>query len=122
MAAAYNRGDWDTAVSYMTPDVTYDMSRDSNEWRGIHEGREGVRRVWEQFAELWESMRIEIDEFVYVSGQLIVARTTLYLRGRDGIELTAGQSSVWTFRDGAVSAFASYNELDEALRAAGLSG
>jgi ketosteroid isomerase-like protein len=120
LMAAFNRGDWDTALSYAAPDVTYDVSRDLHEWRGIYEGREGVRHAWEQFHEPWESLRIVIDEFVQVGEDTVVTHATGYLRGRDGIEVTARQSGVWTLRDGAVGAFASYNESEEALEAAGL--
>jgi ketosteroid isomerase-like protein len=118
--AAFNRGDWDAALSYAAPNVKYDTSRDLNETRGIYETPEGVRRAWEQFHEPWESWRIEIDEFVDVGEDTVVTRQTGYLRGRDGIEVTARQIGVWIFRDGAVSEFTSYNQLGEALEAAGL--
>jgi ketosteroid isomerase-like protein len=117
--AAYDQGDWDTALSYAAPDCRFDTSRNANEWRGIYEGRE-VKRVWEGFHEQWASWRTEIDEFVHVGEDVVVTRQTGYLRGRDGIEVMARTSAVWTFREGAVSAFVHYNE-DEALEAAGLS-
>ena len=117
--AALDRGDWDAALSYAAPDVKYDGSRNLGEWRGIHQGHEDVKRAWEMFYEQWESVRTEIDEFVHVGENVVVTRTTGYLRGRDGIEVTARTSGIWTFRDGAVSGFVHYNE-DEALEAAGL--
>ena len=64
--AAFNRGDWDAALSYTTSDFKYDTSRHLNEWRGIYEKPESVRLVWERFFEPWESWRIEIDELVEV--------------------------------------------------------
>ena len=118
--AAFNSGDWDAALSYVAPDVKYDTSRDLNEWRGIYEGPEGVRRAWERFSEPWESWRVEIDEFFHIGEHVVVTRQTGHLQGRDGIEVTARQNGVWTFRDGAVSEFATYNELEDALEAAAL--
>ena len=76
--AAFNRGDWDAALSYGSPDIVYDTSRDLNEARGIYEGREGVRRALERFYEPWESWRVEIDEFVHVGEDMVVTR-------RDGL-------------------------------------
>jgi hypothetical protein len=38
----------------------------------------------------------------------------------DGIEVTACTYAVWIVREGAVSEFAHYGELEEALEAAGL--
>jgi ketosteroid isomerase-like protein len=120
VVAAFNRGDWDAALSYAAPNFRFDNSRDLNETRGIYETREGVKRVMERFYEPWESYRSEIDEFVHVGEDTVVTRQTGYLRGRDGIEVTARTSAVWTFRDGAVTEWAHYNELEEALEAAGL--
>jgi ketosteroid isomerase-like protein len=120
VAAAITRGDWDAALSYVAPDVKWDISRQLNELRGIYETRETVRRVWERFSEPWESWRLEVDEFVQVSEDTVVTRGTGYFRGRDGIEVKARQCGVWTFRDGAVSEFTSYDDLREALEAAGL--
>jgi hypothetical protein len=35
--AAFNRGDWDAALSYAAPNFRLDTSRDLNEWRGVYE-------------------------------------------------------------------------------------
>jgi hypothetical protein len=51
----------------------------------------------------------------------VVFLGTLYYRGRDGIETTAGGKQVWTIRDGAVERLVMYQERHEALEAAGLS-
>ena len=118
--AASDRGDWDAALSYAAPDIKLDTSRNLNEWRGIYEGREDVKRALEGFYEPWESWRTEIDEFVLVGENVVVTRQTGYLRGREGIEVTARTSAIWTFRDGAVIEVVQYDE-DDALEAAGLS-
>ena len=119
--AAFNRGDWDAALSYLAPDIKFDTSRDLNETRGIYETPEGVRRAVERFYEPWESWRVEIDEFVHIGEDTVVMRQTGYLRGRDGIEVTARTIAVCTFREGAISEYTHYPQLEEALEAAGLS-
>jgi ketosteroid isomerase-like protein len=120
--AAFNRGDWDAALSYAAWDFKVDTSRDLNEWRGVYETPERVRRALEGFYEPWESWRIEVDELIEVGEDTVVTRQTGYFRGRDGIEVTTRTNWVWTFRDGAGSGFASYPSWNEALEAAGLSG
>ena len=115
VVAAFNRGDWDAALSCVAPGFKIDTSRDSNEWRGVYETPESVRRGLEGFFGLWESWRIEIDEFVHISEDVIVTRQTGCFRGRDGIEVTTHTNWVWALQDGAVSEFASYHELDKAL-------
>jgi ketosteroid isomerase-like protein len=46
---------------------------------------------------------------------------TSYHRGRDGIEVRARLAMVWTIHNGAVTRATFYQELEEALEAAGLS-
>jgi ketosteroid isomerase-like protein len=118
--AAFNRGDWDAALSHAAPNCRYDTTRELNEWRGVYETPERVRRGLEGFYGMWESWRIEVEEVVHIGEDTVVTRQTGYLRGRDGIEVTARTNWVWTFRDGAISEFTSYPEWKEALEAAGL--
>jgi ketosteroid isomerase-like protein len=79
-----------------------------------------ARRVFEEFAEPWASLRYEADEFIE-SGEHVVTPFTNYLRGRDGIEVQARAAWVWTFRDGKIARLTFYQERPEALEAAGLS-
>jgi ketosteroid isomerase-like protein len=118
--AAFNRGDWDAALSYAAPNFRLDTSRDLNEWRGVYETPERVRRALEGFYGMWESWRIEIEELVHVGEEIVVTRQAGHFRGRDGIEVTTRTNWVWTFDDDAVSEFTSYSQWDEALKAAGL--
>jgi ketosteroid isomerase-like protein len=45
-----------------------------------------------------------------------------YFRGRDGLEVTARFTYLWTFRDGACVRVTIFQERNEALEAAGLRG
>ncbi len=117
---AWNRGDWDEALKDVAPDFEVDNSSDMGEWRGVHRGRDQVKQMWEVFTEPWESVRIEIDEFID-AGEHVVTRGTARFLGRDGIQTEAHQGWCWTFRDGVVTRLLVSNELDDALEAAGLS-
>jgi ketosteroid isomerase-like protein len=120
---AWNRGDWDGALAHTSPDFVLDNSTAIGEWRGVHRGADQVRRMWQTFTDPWESVRVEISEFIEADEQVVLTRMTSRFVGRDGIELPGPVRSgwLWTFRDGALVKLVIYNDLDDALEAAGLS-
>ena len=63
---------------------------------------------------------MEPHEFVEAGDQVVVPQTG-YIRGRDGIEVTARVALVWTIRDGAIVRICLYQQKRDALEAAGLS-
>ena len=115
----YNRGDLDAALKVMHPDFELDWSRAMGTNQGVY-GADQVRRFFDDFAETFESIRIEPHEFVEV-GEHVVVPQTGYIRGRDGIEATARITLVWTIRDGAIGRISMYQERQDALEAVGLS-
>jgi ketosteroid isomerase-like protein len=82
-------------------------------------GRDQMPSFWAEFAEGWETVRIEPHELIE-TGDDVVVPLTMHLTGRDGIEVQARVTWTWTFRDGAVARVCLYQELTEALEAAGL--
>ena len=120
---AWNRGDWDEALKDAAPDFVLDNSMNSGDWRGVHRGTDGAKRMWEMFTETWESVRIEVNEFIEGDGGTVVTRQKARFVGRDGIELPGPTRSgwLWSIRDGKLVYLATYNEIDDALEAAGLS-
>ena len=75
------------------------------------------------FTEAWRSVRIEVIEWIEGDEGVVVTHQKAHFVGRDGIELTVRGSSgwLWTIRDGKLAHLVVYNNLDEALEAAGLS-
>lgn len=115
---AWGRSDWDAAFQNAAPDLEVDNTRNLGEFRGVQTTPDRVRREWESFAEIWESVRIEVDEVAGV-GDHVVSRQTVTLRGRDGIEVTARMSYLWRLHEGTITHLVSYREWDDALEAAG---
>jgi ketosteroid isomerase-like protein len=115
---AYNRGDRDAMLKYLSPDFKLDMSRSMGPQRGIY-GLDQMWQFWDDVAEAFESHQIEAEEFIE-AGDLVIVPTTTYVRGRDGIEAKARTAIVYTIRDGAIVRMCMYQELQEALEAAGL--
>ncbi len=120
---AWNRGAWDEALRDAAPDFVLDNSMNKGEWRGVHRGPDQVKRAWQTFTEPWQSVRIDISEFIEAGEGVIVTRQTGHFVGRDGIELPGPARSgwLWKVRDGKLLYVATYNDLDEALEAAGVS-
>jgi ketosteroid isomerase-like protein len=118
---AYNRGDWDAMLKDAAPDCEFDFSRAMGPRRGVHSLAQ-VRALLENFGgffETFESVRVEVDEFID-AGEHVVVPVTLHARGREGIEVKARPTGVWTIRDGVVVRVCLYQDLEDALEAAGL--
>ena len=118
---AWNRRDWDGALERAAPDFELDGSSTRGEWQGVRRGRDEVKRLWQTFTEPWESVRVEIDEFIPAPADVVVTRQTGYFLGRDGIEVTTRTHVVWQFHDGELVRMLFFNDLDDALAAVGLS-
>ena len=116
---AANRGDWDGALERAAPDIEMDSSSNQAEWRGVHRGRDEVKRFWQAFFEPWESVRSEIEEFIPAPADAVVTRQTTSFRGRDGIEVTNRTYWAYQFHDGELVRMLVFNDLDDALGAVG---
>src|SRR6059058_3420362 len=97
---AYNREDWDALFKDAAPGFEMDLSRAVGPWRGVF-GLDQNRRFVGELAEYWESLRIEPHEFIE-AGDLVVVPLTMHGRGREGIEVAASPTFVWTIRNGAI--------------------
>ena len=116
---AYNRGDHEAALKDAAPELEYDLSRATGPLPGVY-ARDQVVPFLSEFAENWQSVRIEPHEFIEVGEQVIVPWTA-HMMGRDGIEVQARVAWTWTIREGRVERLCMYQEREEALEAAGLS-
>jgi ketosteroid isomerase-like protein len=116
---AYNRGDLDAALKDAAPEFELDWTRAVGPQRGVYR-LDQIRAFLVDFLEAFESTRVEPDEFIEAGDQVVVPQTG-YIRGRDGIEVTARVALVWTIRDGAIVRICLYQKKRDALEAAGLS-
>ena len=120
MVTAANRRDWDAAFEDVSPGFEWDNSRAVGpDNRGVWTAIE-AKEFYESNAKLWESFRIDIDELI-VAGDYAVVPHTIYLRGRDAIEVTVQTAWLVTIRAGKIERVCLYQERADALKAAGLS-
>ena len=113
---AYNRRDLEAALKHAAPDCEFDWSRSVGPQRGVY-GPGEFRKL--DLAQTLESVRIEAQEFI-AAGEHLITPLIGYARGRDGMEVTARFSALWTFREGKVVRVTLYQERQEALEAVGL--
>ena len=114
-----NRGDLEAAFTHAAPDAEVDLSRAVGLDRSVY-GLDQFRRISEEFAKSWDSVRYEADEYLD-AGEHVVTPFTNHLLGRDGIEVQARGTWLWTIREGVIVRLCLYQERQEALEAAGLS-
>jgi ketosteroid isomerase-like protein len=113
---AYNRGDLEAMLKYAAPDCELDWSRSIGPQRGVY----AVDQIPQfNLGETFESVRTEPEELID-AGDHVVTPMVGYFRGRDGIEVTARFTYLWTFRGGTVVRVTLYQERQDALEAAGL--
>jgi uncharacterized protein len=116
---AFNRGDFEGAVSLMHPDVELrrpEMSPESES--GPLRGPEAVR-AW-MMPDIFERQQVEVEEIVENGDKVLVGgRIRVRARG-SGIEVDDQAFHIWTIRDGKAARLEFYSDRSQALKAAGL--
>src|SRR5262249_24969795 len=102
------------------PDAVMDNSEGIIE-PGVHRGPGAIVGYAEALTAIWTSQRVEPEEFITVDPDRVIVPQKIISTGRDGIEVTARTTSVFTLRDGKVTHMKTYQSKAEALEAAGLS-
>jgi ketosteroid isomerase-like protein len=97
---AWSRGDWDTALKDTAPDFEYDLSRAIGPIRGVYR-RDQTEEAWRDFTEGLTFARIEPHELIE-AGEHVVVPWTYHAVGRDGIEVQARTTWLFTLRDSRV--------------------
>ena len=115
---AYNREDFDAALKDAAPAFVLDFSRSLGPYRGEYR-LDQIRDLFTEINETFDSVRFEAHDFID-AGECVVVPVTTHFRGRDGIEVQARVTHLWTIRDGAVTSVSLYQELPKALEAVGL--
>ena len=118
---AFSRGALDEALESWAPDAVLDWSNSHGLEAVVVRGRSEIRAYMEQFRETFEGIAIELEDIVEVADGVVVAENLAYVRGRDGLEVTARSAWLITLRNGRQTSLTLYQSKAEALEAAGLS-
>jgi ketosteroid isomerase-like protein len=118
------RRDTDAILALYDPKVEWDSSRipESRLTGQEHiRGHEGMRALFREWSEAWESFEDECEDLID-AGDQVISVVTRRGRGRtSGAETSAPRAGIWTLREGKVVRVVWFPTRGEALEAAGLS-
>ena len=114
---AYIAGDRDRALSYLAPDVVYEVGQELPARRP-----DELHDLWNRWEADWERIELIPEEYIDAGDQVVL---TVRYSGRaraSGIELEDRLFEVHTLRDGKIARKREFKTRSEALEAAGLQG
>ena len=119
LAERLNAGDLEGWVSLFSEDLEFGASESWPESSTVR-GRDGLRAFWAEFSGVWDDVRIEIDRF-HEGEDAVVTECRWVTRGRaSGVEGTLEFVLGLWMKDGLIVRGQFFDELDDALEAAGL--
>jgi ketosteroid isomerase-like protein len=84
-------------------------------------GFDGLRKVWLEWLDPWESYRVEVEDVIDAGDATVVLFRDYARRAGMAAEISVTGGTVWTVRDGKVARVAFHAVRSEALEAVGLS-
>jgi ketosteroid isomerase-like protein len=117
---AFNRRDFDAALSHLAEDATWAPFLARTE-TSLLRGRSEIRAAWERQVEVMD-VRGQALEVLADDKNRVVTQILMTARGRGSdLPIEGRFAAVATFHDGLVTSVESYADAAEALAAAGLS-
>lgn len=118
---AFNRGDIERSLEAIDPEVEWHTYIVPGPGGGIYHGHDGVRELWSDARNVFGSFRNEPERIIDVPPDRVVAFVRICGTGKEsGIPVEARIAHLFTLRDGKALRVRSYEDRDEALRAAGM--
>ena len=113
------RGEAETALDLLHPDVVTDMSvRPDGK---VYYGRAGARKAMQTWLGTWDDYRFEPREYIDAGQHVVVLWLESGRAKTSGIEMEMEGATVWTVTNGQVVEVRPYTDRAVALEAAGLS-
>ena len=120
MNEAWNGRDHGAWLAAYSPEAEIDWSRSRGPLKGVYRGHDELEAFWDAFWSTFEDVQVEYHGFTEV-GREVVVPNTAHIRGRQGIEVVARSTFVYTVENGQITRNRMFQERAEALKAAGLS-
>ena len=117
---ALNRRDAPAARSVWRSDAEIDWSRSKGPLKGVYHGRGEAENFQNEFWSTFEKVELEAHGFTQAGSDVVVPNTA-HMRGREGMEVIARSTFVFTVENGQITRLRMFQERAEALEAAGLS-
>ena len=114
----FNAGDEDRLLELFHPEVEWSTYLVPGPGGATYCGREGVRELWRDVRAVFRPFRNEPEQ-LFEFGDRVVAYVRFWGRGREsGVEVDASLAHVMTVRDGLIARVQTYEDREEAVRAA----
>ena len=120
MNEAWNGRDHEAWLAAYSPEAEIDWSRSRGPLKGVYRGHDELEAFWDAFWSTFEDVQVEYHGFTEVGSEVVVPNTA-HIRGRQGIEVVARSTFVYTVESGQITRNRMFEERAEALEAAGLS-
>ena len=117
---AWSARDFTTWIASFHPDAELDWSRSRGPLMSVYRGHDGPRTFWDAWFTIFEHVQIEIHAVTEVGSEVVVPNTG-HIQGRQGIEVIARRTFVFTVGNGQITRLRMFQEQAEALEAVGLS-
>ena len=117
----WNRRDLTTWLALFSSDAEIDWSRARGPLKGVYRGPGEIETLWKEFFFTFEEAQIETTHGFTDAGSEVVVSNTSHFRGRQGVEVSASSTWVFTVENGQFTRLRLFQERAEALEAAGLS-
>jgi ketosteroid isomerase-like protein len=118
---AFNHEGPEAMLAFLHTDIEWDESDLPARRPGVYNGHEGVIRLLQENAALWEDINVAIDEILEGEGGRVVAFIRATGKGKHtGVDVELASAQVWMLRDGKATRVRLYLDRQEALEAAGL--
>ena len=116
----FNAGDIEASLALFDPDIEWHTYIVPGPGGGVYHGHDGVRELWTEAKRVFGGFK-NIPERLFDAGDRIVAFVRIEGVGaKSGVAVQARIAHVHTIRDGKVIRVESFEDRDEALRAAGI--
>ena len=117
---AWNRRDLTAWLALLSSGAEVDWSRSRGPLKGVYRGHDAREIFWNAFWSAFERIRLEVHCFTEVGSEVVVPNTA-HMWGRQGIEVSASSTFVFTVENGQITRLRLFLEQAEADAAVGLS-
>jgi hypothetical protein len=116
---AYNRRDLEALQRFNDPGLVLDWSASLGWNAEVFRGRDAVMRFYTDRFEAFPEI-ILVPDCLIDAGEAVVVPNIAHQKGRDGVEVSARSTLVFTVHDRKIIRICLYQETEQALRAVGL--
>jgi ketosteroid isomerase-like protein len=119
---AWNRGDFEGWASLAGTEVEFRPQMASELEGRVYRGRDGLRRFWDEWHDVWDTVTARVDASEWIGARLLVVGG-VNARGRQsGAEVNSPLAWVFDFDGEHIKRTQSYIDIDTARAAAHESG